>query len=123
MAELSRDLGNVEYDKLLAGPRDWVKYTHNEVAQGENKLKRGCLVTYDAATKTVKACKLKADVVYGILAEDVDATSSKVYARIYLSGAFNEEALSMGTPGDSGKVADFYLSARNVGIIFNKPTK
>ena len=121
--ELSKDLGSIEYDKLLAGPRDWIKYTHADVAQGENVLKRGCLVTYDAVGKTVKACKAKADPVFGILAEDVDATSAKVNARIYLSGAFNEEALSMGTPSDTGTVADYYLSARNVGIIFNKPSK
>ena len=123
MSELATKTGSIEYDKLLAGPRAWISYTHQTIASGENKLKRGCLVTFDSSSKNLKACKAKADVVFGVLAEDVDATSAAVTAKVYLSGVFNEKALSMGTPSDAGTVADFYLSARAVGIIFEKPNK
>lgn len=109
-----------EIDNLFVGSRDYIRSLPVTVASGENVLKRGCLMTYDAATKKVKACKLKADVVFGVLAQDVDATSEDVEAVVYLNGDFDKAKLSMGTPGDGGTVDDFFLSALNVGILFRE---
>lgn len=75
-------------------------------------------MTYDATAKKVKACKAKADAVFGVLAHDVDASEGDVAATVYVNGDFDKAKLSMGTPSDAGTVDDYFLSARNVGILF-----
>ena len=55
-----------------------------------------------------------------MLTEDVDTTSGAVEAAVYLTGEFNQNALSFKTDNDA-LVGDFKASARKVGIFF-KPS-
>ncbi|MGN1150285.1 MAG: head decoration protein [Sutterella sp.] len=74
-------------------------------------VKRGTLLTEAGAM--VKA----SEEVYAVLAEDVDTTEAAKEAAVYLTGEFNEKALTV----DAGSaVADFKKSARKV-CIFIKP--
>lgn len=108
----------MDYDKLLAVPnRAPINSLKVTVATGEN-LKRGTIVTLDTATGKVKAVTVKTQEVYGILAEDCDATSADVESVIYTNGDFNAEALILGTVTDSSTVADYAASARKVDIFF-----
>lgn len=77
-----------------------------------NVLTRGTLVSAAGAAVTA------ADDVYAVLAEDVDATDAEKDAAVYLTGEFNENAL---TVGDTIEVADCKAAARKIGI-FIKPS-
>ena len=55
--------------------------------------------------------------VYAVLAEDVDTTKGAVEAAVYLTGEFNENALSF-KPDNDALVSDFKASARKVCIFF-----
>ena len=80
-----------------------------KVPSGESVMKRGTLVA-----STGKA--VTADV-YGVLAEDVDASKSGVNTVIFLTGEFNEKAMSVGTPTSGTlSVSDCKSSARKIGI-------
>jgi hypothetical protein len=82
-----------------------------KVPSGENAMKRGTLVA-----STGKAVTAAADV-YGVLAEDVDASKAAVYTVVYLTGEFNEKAMAVGTPtSGSLSVSDCKTSARKIGI-------
>lgn len=82
-----------------------------KVPSGENALKRGTLVA-----STGKAVTAAADV-YGVLAEDVDASKADVDTVVYLTGEFNEKALAVGTPTTGTlSVSDCKTSARKIGI-------
>lgn len=74
-------------------------------------LARGTLLT--AAGAVVSAA---ADV-YAVLAEEVDTTDAAKEAAVYLTGEFNENAL---TVGGSLSVADCKAAARKVGIFIKK---
>lgn len=56
------------------------------VSAGSGKLKKATLAATDGSNK-----------VYGVLAEDVDATAADAEAVVYLTGEFNEDALTFGT--------------------------
>lgn len=74
-------------------------------------LERGTLLTAAGAVVTA------ADTVYGVLAETVDTTDSTKEAAVYLTGEFNETAL---TVGGSISVADCKAAARKIGIFIKK---
>lgn len=80
------------------------------VAIGQT-LKRGALID---ATGTL--CVASAEV-YAVLAGDVDATDAAKAAAVYLTGEFNEKALSV---AKGATVEDLKQSARKVSI-FIKP--
>lgn len=90
------------------------------IASGQN-LARGAVlgkVTADGKLKLVdKAAVDGSEKVYAILAEDVDASLADKAAPIFLTGEFNENAL---TVAEGTTVADIKISARAVGI-FIKP--
>lgn len=82
-----------------------------KVPSGENAMKRGTLVA-----STGKAVTAAADV-YGVLAEDVDASKTDVDTVVYLTGEFNEKALAVGTPTTGTlSVSDCKTSARKISI-------
>lgn len=82
-----------------------------KVPSGENAMKRGTLVA-----STGKAVTAAADV-YGVLAEDVDASKAAVDTVVYLTGEFNEKAMAVGTPTTGSlSVSDCKTSARKIGI-------
>lgn len=78
----------------------------------EQTLKRGALVD---ATGTL--CVVSSDV-YAVLADDIDTTGAAKEAAVYLTGEFNEKAL---TVAEDATVAGLKASARKVGI-YIKPT-
>ncbi len=82
-----------------------------KVPSGESVMKRGTLVA-----STGKAVTAAADV-YGVLAEDVDASKSGVNTVIFLTGEFNEKAMAVGIPTSGTlSVSDCKSSARKIGI-------
>lgn len=82
-----------------------------KVPSGETAMKRGTLIA-----STGNAVTAAADV-YGVLAEDVDASKADVDTVVYLTGEFNEKALAVGTPTTGTlSVSDCKTSARKVGI-------
>lgn len=82
-----------------------------QIAAGQT-LKRGALVD---ATGTL--CKATSEV-YAVLADDTDTTGAAKEAAVYLTGEFNEKALSVAS---DATVAALKASARKVSI-FIKPT-
>lgn len=75
------------------------------------ELKRGTLLTADGAAAGGASAEI-----FAVLAEDVDTTSAAKEAAVYLTGEFNENALTVA----SGAVADCKASARKVGIFIKK---
>ena len=90
------------------------------VKASQGALKRGALLDATGTLCTVTAGKTTVSEVYAVLAEDVDTTDAAVEAAVYLTGEFNENALSFKTE-NAAAVADFKASARKVGIFF-KPS-
>ena len=94
-----------------------------EIPSGPGQLKRGSLLTAEGklVKKTVESEPESTtfDAVYAVLAQDVDATSAAVKAAVFLTGEFNEAAMIVDT-ANSATVADFKVSARNVGIFIKK---
>lgn len=75
-------------------------------------LKRGALLKADGAIVSSAS-----DEVYAVLAEDVDTTEAAKEAAVYLTGEFNENALSV----DSAvTVAEVKASARKVSIFIKQ---
>ena len=83
-------------------------------------LKRGALLDKDGTLCKVDSGKTTISAVYAVLAEDVDTASGDKVAAVYLTGEFNEDALSFNAE-NSAAVADFKPSARQVSIFF-KPS-
>lgn len=102
---------SVTCDRLLAGPREWIRATTANVKSGVS-VKRGTLVKY--ADGAVTPVELATDEVFGIMVEDVDATSAAAPGQVYLSGDFNAAAVIV---PESTKASDFYAAARKVGIL------
>lgn len=97
---------SVSVDNLFATTIMPVLADTLEVSSGQT-LKRGALL--DA---TGKLCASNAEV-YAVLADDTDTTGGAKEAAVYLTGEFNEKALSVA----GGELASAYkASARKVGI-------
>lgn len=91
-----------------------------KVKTTQGVLKRGALIDKGGTLCTVNSGKTTISDVYAVLAEDVDTSKGDVTAAVYLTGEFNENALSFKTDNDA-LVSDFKPSARKVGIFF-KPS-
>lgn len=87
------------------------------IKKSQGVLKRGALLDKDGNLCTVDSGKTTISEVYAVLAEDVDTASADKSAPVYLTGEFNEDALSFKTE-NSAAIADFKPSARKVGIFF-----
>lgn len=81
------------------------------IAAGQT-LKRGALID-----ETGTLCTATSDV-FAVLADDIDTTDAAKEAAVYLTGEFNEKALSVAS---GATVAGLKQSARKVSI-FIKPT-
>ncbi|MGN0885795.1 MAG: hypothetical protein ACI4RT_02230 [Candidatus Spyradenecus sp.] len=81
------------------------------IAQASAVLVRGSIVTAAGALATAAADA------YAILAEDCDSTVTAKEAPVYLTGEFNEDAL---TVGDAITVADCKVPLRKLGIFIKK---
>ncbi len=91
-----------------------------QVKASQGALKRGALLDKDGTLCNVNDGKTTISEVYAVLAEDVDTVSGAVTAAVYLTGEFNEDALTFKTD-NSAAIADFKPSARKVCIFF-KPS-
>lgn len=88
-----------------------------EVSATQGVLKRGALLDKSGTLCSVDSGKSTISDVYAVLAEDVDTTSGAKVAPVYLTGEFNEAALSFKTDNEAA-ISDFKPSARKVGIFF-----
>ena len=122
-AEFSNE-GTLAYDNLIAGdmPRVSEKQT---VLSGAGSLTAGTVLAKDSVNgnKLVPVNDASAtasiQAPYAILAEAVDATSADAGAMVYLSGHFNDLALTFG--GDD--TADDHRAAlRGLGIFITPNT-
>lgn len=86
------------------------------VADSLTVAKAGLLVKGSLLTQAGALATAAADV-YAVLAEDVDTTEAAKDAPVYLTGEFNENALTVG--GDIA-VADCKVAARKLGIFIKK---
>lgn len=120
MAELSR-VFRKDYDRLISGPREWLRTMVQPLTASSGDLKRGCIMTYDVDTKKLKPVTSKNDVVFGILVEDTPNNDAEADVVVYVAGAFNINELSTGTVTDSSNVSDYFLSARQNNLFFETP--
>ncbi len=91
------------------------------VASGQGVLTRGAVlgrITASSKGKLVDNAQTDgSQSIYAILAEDVDTTGGDVTSVVYLSGAFNSNALTFG--GDD-TAADHKDAARALSIYFKQ---
>lgn len=97
---------SVKVDNLFAGSIIPVLADTLSISAGQ-ELKRGALL--DA---TGKLCGADSEV-YAVLADDITTTGAAVKVAVYLTGEFNEKALSV---AEGATVAGLKASARKVSI-------
>lgn len=92
MAIYNEKIGEMKQDNLFAGVDVRALTNSVTVAAGEGALKRGTVLSLgtDGKCKVISAATGLTP--YGILCDDVDATS-EVVAEVYVSGVFNKNAL------------------------------
>ena len=94
-------LGACEYDNLIAGNTIPTHTATGTIASGQGKLTRGTVLALSAGTSgTGKLVILGTTAgsnetltAYGILCDEVDATSADAVGEIYVTGQFNTERL------------------------------
>lgn len=110
-------------DNLFAG-NVMPKVTDTMVIAAGQNLPRGAVlgrVSADGKGKLVdKNATDGSQNVYAILAEDVDATAADKIAPVYLTGEFNENALTL---AEGTTVDDIRASARAMGIFIKSTVK
>lgn len=118
--QLGTTIGKFTYDNLFAGGVQPVVTDSITVKAGQAYL-RGSVVAKDADGKAVLVDSAAAtDVLkkpFGILTDDIDATTADQETTVYLSGEFNQEALLF---GGSDTVKTHKVALRNIGIILKK---
>nr|DAO50930.1 MAG TPA: Head decoration protein [Caudoviricetes sp.] len=94
-------LGAYEYDNLIAGNTIPTHTATGTIASGQGKLTRGTVLALSTGTSgTGKLVILGTTAgsnetltAYGILCDEVDATSADAVGEIYVTGQFNTERL------------------------------
>lgn len=102
---------SVDVDNLFSTSVIPVLTDYMTIATGQT-LKRGALID-----ETGTLCKAGTEV-FAVLADDIDTTDGVKQAAVYLTGEFNEKALSVAS---DATVAGLKKSARKVSI-YIKPT-
>ncbi len=102
---------SVDVDNLFSTSVIPVLTDYMTIATGQT-LKRGALID-----ETGTLCKATTEV-FAVLADDIDTTDGVKQAAVYLTGEFNEKALSVAS---DATVAGLKKSARKVSI-YIKPT-
>ena len=114
MAIYNTKVGEMTPDKLFASI-DVKALTHGvTIKSGAGALKRGTVLSIGTDGKCVVISAATGTTPYGILCDDVDATSGDVVAEVYVSGVFNKDALIVGS-GYTLTQADI-TALRNGGI-------
>lgn len=116
MANYFENLGACPVDNLIAGNTIPIHTASATIAAAEGKLVRGTVLAAGADGKLKQLATESAsasEVPYGILCDDVDATSEAV-AEVYVSGQFNANALT--TKADYNMTAADIKALRDGGI-------
>ncbi len=100
MAYLEK-LGQMAYDNLIASLDVKLLTGTVVITSGQGKLARGTVLAMSSGTAGTGECVILGTAAasnetlsaYGILADDVDATSADAVAEVYLAGCFNKNAL------------------------------
>lgn len=113
MAKYNEKIGEMKQDNLFASVDIKALTNSVTIAAGEGVLKRGTVLSLgtDGKCKVISAATGLTP--YGILCDDVDATSQAV-AEVYVSGVFNKNALTVKS-GYTLTAADI-TALRNGGI-------
>lgn len=94
-------------DNLLAGDFPLVSFDI-EIEEGQD-LSRGAVIgvdSYRVGKLSLAAGDDGSEVPYGILAQDADASDAAVTAPVYVSGVFNERALTLGAGHTADSIRD-----------------
>lgn len=108
-----------EPDNLFAGWVQPVNSGSETIASGQGVLVRGTVLGKITASKKLgkvdSTLSDGSEVIYAILAEDVDATSADVVTPVYYTGEYNKNELVFG----GSDTADTHATkAREIGIFF-----
>jgi hypothetical protein len=112
MAYGQSSVGSYGMDTLFASQKFIREVSGITVSSGQN-LKRGCLVALVSGEYVAynSGASDGSEVIAGVLAVDVDATSADAKGNIYVSGIFNKEQLT--DSGASGSTISAGLYAYN----------
>lgn len=93
-----QNIGTCNADNLLIDSKFPVDAVSVTIASGEGKLARGTVVAMNSTTKKcvilgTTAREGETLTAYGIICDEVDATSADAVVAVYRSGHFNREAL------------------------------
>lgn len=106
-------IGEMVADNLIASADVKTITQSITIASGAGKLKRGAAISLNSAGKG-QIVGTASTTAFGILCDDIDATSADAVAEVYVAGAFNKSAVVAA----SGKAltADDIKNLRNGGV-------
>lgn len=122
MAAYYENLGACVHDNLIAGNDIPIVTASGTIRAGQNALKRGTVLAISTGTTgdgklvilgTAATPTTETLTAYGVLCDDVDATSEAV-AELYISGQFNKNALIV--KSDYTIKTEDIIALRNGGI-------
>lgn len=101
MANYIETLGACEYDNLIAGNTIPTHTVTGTIASGQGKLARGTVLALSTGTSGTNKLVILGTTAggnetltaYGILCDEVDATSADAVGEIYVTGQFNTNQL------------------------------
>lgn len=93
MAEISKKIGEMNFDGLISDTKPFVEVGGGVIAKGAKSYKRGTIMAKDAGGKLVP---LKATLVpYGILCDDITVTATEDESvAVYTAGCFDSDLVS-----------------------------
>ena len=106
-------IGQFDYQQILAGDFQRVAYSFTLKAGQVYKL--GSVIGLDAGGKGVLVGNDSVTDIFGILAEEVDATAEDQVATVFLTGEFAQERMIF---GGTATAAGHWAAARNKSIFF-----
>lgn len=103
MALYNENLGKMTYDNLIANIDVPTKTQTVTIKSGSGALQRGTVLAMSSGTAGTGKCVILGTgaassetlTAFGILCDNVDATSSDAIAEVYVTGCFNKAALAV----------------------------
>ena len=120
MAKHIEKLGEMKSDNLIASIHTKQITASGTFASGAGVVKRGTVVALSDGSLSVYG-GAEGTAPYGILCDDIDATSEDVVAEVYLTGYFNKNALIVAEGYTLS--ADDINAMRNGGIFLENSVK
>lgn len=110
-------------DRLLAGEGPLKAEKHTLVTDAAHDLKRGCLLGYLTASDKVTLYDAGgaggAEVAYGVLANDTDATAADAECMVYVEGLLSSNEIIAQTSGLASVSMTLKNDLRAKGIFLN----